>query len=878
MEPPLPDSASLRTALQDRYLIERELGAGGMATVYLAQDLRHDRKVAVKVLRPELSATLGAERFAREIAVVAKLQHPNILPLLDSGTEDGFFYFVMPYIEGDSLRDRLARSGELPIPDAVRIVAEVADALAHAHARGVVHRDIKPENIMLSGRHAVVMDFGVAKAVSVSTGATKLTTAGVALGTPLYMAPEQATADPRLDHRVDIYALGVLAYELLTGRAPLQGPTPQAVLAAHLTETPDPIEVLRPGISPELSRVVMKCLAKHAADRWQTADELVQQLEPLATPTGGMTPTQTRPARGPVPGRRFPRWAIAGIGLVLAGAAGWRVLDRPPATAALMHPIQLTRNAGVQGFPRIASDGKTVAYLASDVGDSIGHVEVRRGTDGSAVRVTDQAGPLGWSPGDDRLLISTPRGLESVPALGGAATLLVAGARYGAWSPDGQRLVYRRGDSVQVRSEDGRSTPLAVATDPHSFAWSPDGRWIAYVSGNSAYLGNWNIAPSSLWLIPAAGGAALRLTAGEAFNFSPVWAPDGRQLLFVSDRDGVRDIYQLALDSRGRPRGEPVRITVGLNASMISLSPDGAHLAYWVVTNRTNIWRLRIPATGWVSSRAAERVTTDEESIESFSISRDGQWLVFDSDRAGSQQLFRRRLAGGEVQQITRGAAPAFYPSLSPDGKEVVYHAVVDGHRRIFVTSADGTGEPVQISPGTFSQETQPTWSPDGRRLAWWVTGGHRTYWVSRTTQGWSAPHEIVDQGTWASSDWIDSTRLVTQDTAEQALVLLDTGRATAPPRTLLSQSAPLGRLVGPSVLSADQRTLIVQGGQALWLLPVQGAGVREATPREVVRFDDLLLPSGAYRGVAAHGGYLYFTLRQPQSSIWVAEVTGLER
>ena len=200
----------LKTALSDRYAIERELGSGGMATVYLAEDLKHHRKVAVKVLRPDLAAALGPERFLREIEIAAQLQHPHILPLHDSGEADGFLYYVMPYVRGESLRERLAQHGELPIVDAVKIMREVVDALAHAHEQGVVHRDIKPDNVMLSGRHALVTDFGVAKAVSEATGRAKLTTAGVALGTPSYMAPEQATADPTMDHRADIYAVGAL--------------------------------------------------------------------------------------------------------------------------------------------------------------------------------------------------------------------------------------------------------------------------------------------------------------------------------------------------------------------------------------------------------------------------------------------------------------------------------------------------------------------------------------------------------------------------------------------------------------------------------------------------------------------------------------------
>jgi tetratricopeptide (TPR) repeat protein/tRNA A-37 threonylcarbamoyl transferase component Bud32/TolB-like protein len=287
----------LTAALAGRYAIQREIGAGGMATVYLAEDVKHRRKVAVKVLRPELAVTLGPERFTREIEIAAQLQHPHILPLLDSGEADGFLYFVMPFVDGESLRERLARKGELPIPEAIRILVEVTDALAHAHRRGVVHRDMKPDNIMLSERHALVTDFGVAKAVSEATGRQQMTTAGVALGTPAYMAPEQAAADPNVDHRADIYALGIVAYELIAGRPPFTGMSAQEILAAHVTQAPQPLIARRPACPPALSAVIMKCLEKRPSDRWQSAEELLAQLEPLATPSGGMTPTQTQPTQ-----------------------------------------------------------------------------------------------------------------------------------------------------------------------------------------------------------------------------------------------------------------------------------------------------------------------------------------------------------------------------------------------------------------------------------------------------------------------------------------------------------------------------------------------------------------------------------------------------
>lgn len=314
----------LTAALADRYAVEREIGSGGMALVFLADDLKHHRKVAVKVLRPDLAAALGAKRFLREIEIAAQLAHPHILPLHDSGEADGFLFYVMPFVEGESLRDRLVREGALPIADALRLLRDIADALAYAHTHHLVHRDIKPDNVMLSGRHALVTDFGVAKAVSEAGGAAQLTTVGVSLGTPAYMAPEQATADPNVDHRADLYAFGVLAYEVLAGRLPFTGPTAQAVLAAHLTEPPQPVRELRAEVPPALAAAVMRCLEKKAEDRFQSAEELLTELEVLITPSGGVTPVGTAPARARA-SRRRRALAMTVTGVVLLAAGGWLV-------------------------------------------------------------------------------------------------------------------------------------------------------------------------------------------------------------------------------------------------------------------------------------------------------------------------------------------------------------------------------------------------------------------------------------------------------------------------------------------------------------------------------------------------------------------------
>ena len=326
----------LTEALSGRYAITREVGAGGMATVYLAQDAKHDRQVALKVLRPELAAALGAERFPREIRIVAQFQHPHILSLYDSGEAQGFLYDVMPFVDGETLGDRMARERQLPVADTVRILREVADALSYAHARGVVHRDIKPANIMLSGRHALVTDFGVAKALS-AAGGDKVTTVGMAIGTPYYMAPEQAMGEANIDARADIYALGIMGYEMLAGRLPFAAETAQGILSAHVLEAPKDIRELRPGTPVVLAEAIMRCLAKNPADRWQSADELLNQLELVATtPSGGMTPTHTRPVKGVGRPRRAKGLIIAaGAALVLGGTAAGAFFARGHASGRI---------------------------------------------------------------------------------------------------------------------------------------------------------------------------------------------------------------------------------------------------------------------------------------------------------------------------------------------------------------------------------------------------------------------------------------------------------------------------------------------------------------------------------------------------------------
>lgn len=345
----------LQTSLGSAYRLERELGGGGMSRVFLAHESALGRKVVVKVLHPELAAGVSIDRFRREIQLAAQLQHPHIVPLLSAGESDGLPYFIMPFIVGESLRVKLSRQGELPVIEVVRILRDVVSALAYAHENNIMHRDVKPDNVLLTGGVAVVTDFGVAKALSVSSespGATNLTSVGVALGTPTYMAPEQAAGSPQIDHRADLYALGIMAYEMLAGRTPFWGRSVQGMLAAHVIEAPEPIDRLRPALPPVLCALIMQCLAKHPADRPQSAAEVMQVLDSFSTPGTGTTPTTAGAARSlpatvvtptltPAGRRRGTAIAAAAAGLVLlGGAAVWfRSPYRGAAPAATPTPL-----------------------------------------------------------------------------------------------------------------------------------------------------------------------------------------------------------------------------------------------------------------------------------------------------------------------------------------------------------------------------------------------------------------------------------------------------------------------------------------------------------------------------------------------------------
>jgi serine/threonine-protein kinase len=873
----------LQASLADRYRIERELGAGGMATVYLADDLKHHRQVALKVLRPELTASLGPERFLREVTIAANLQHPHILPLYDSGEADGFLFYVMPYVEGPSVRQRLVREGELPVAETVRILRDVADAMAYAHSRGVVHRDIKPENVMLSGRHAMVTDFGVAKAVSEATGRQALTTAGIALGTPSYMAPEQAAADPHTDHRADIYAFGAMAYELLTGRPPFVGPTPQAILAAHVMTAAEPVSQHRASIPPQLAALVMRCLEKKPADRFQSAEELIPQLEAVLTPSGGMTPTTTQPVAAARPARRFavPALIAALVLVVVLGAVGVLVILRRPLTLTTTNAVAVTDEPGVEYQPVLSPDGRQVAFVAFRDGRTALTVRsaVAVAGGGELRPVETMAGSQNlpaWSPDGEFLRFLNCTGdscsWREVGRIGGAARAVELPRQHStmAWSREGAHAAFVVNDSIYVYTVAGRTTRLlAVHTDPwaqHSLAWSPDGRWIAYVNGNPPWRFQANTAACSIWIVAVADGRRVAVTAEDHLNVSPAWL-DARHLVFISNREGAREVYVVEVGPAG-PRGEPQKVAGGTDAHSISVSADGTRLAFAKMSVRQNVWVYPIRASGPVSIRDGRQVTSGTQVVEMHDVSPDGQWLVYDSNRRGNADIYKLRLDGGEPIPIVTSPGDDFAPRWSPDGREIVYYGGPSGD--VFVVSAEG-GTPSQLTnqPGF---DNYPVWSPDGLRIAFQSdrTGRFEIWRLARERVGsvWGHEVKLTDFGCVGPGWAPDGSGLLCRSGNPPELVLVSPS-GTVLWRRDLAAAGLTG--VGLLTFSEDGSTIYLgatrAGRDGIWALPRAGG-----EPRPVVLFDDPRLTAlgGA---ISVRRERLYLTVAQYESDIWVMDL-----
>lgn len=884
------DTPLLPELFAGRYRVLREAGRGGMAIVYVARDLKHGRDVAVKALRPELTAVLGRKRFLREIEIAARLRHPNVVPLYDSGEihadpADGegatagssILYYVMPYEAGHSLRERLERDGPLPIDDAVRILRDICEALAHAHQHGIVHLDIKPDNVLLAGRHAMVTDFGVARAVSEATVEPTLGLSGIALGTAAYMAPEQAANDPLVDHRTDIYAVGALAYELLEGSPPPPQPSDAVPLdrqlVSHRTDVPE-----------ELASLIAKCLARLPADRWQSADDLLAHLARVAA-----SPTSPTTDRSHRTRNRTTRLAIF-IGLALCAvsltalAINLATHRNRRSALRLGRARQLTSEPGLEVQPSLSPDGRHVAYA---VGRSLQmRIDVLPVGGGKPVRLTadttkNQWLPR-WSPDGTRILFLSNGGVFSVPASGGQTRAEVE-RRDGAivtsatWSPDGREIAYARADSLLARTVgSGYVRLITTGADLHSCSWSPDGARLACVSGNSYYVTTGtifglgpmfgNLAPSRIVLIPTAGGKPVSVTDSSSLHQSPVWSRDGRTLYYVSNRQGPRDIYAVDVGMGFQSGREPVRVTTGMGVQSLDLSTDGTRVVYAVYRSTANIWAMPIPLGHTGSFTSARPVTSENQTVEGVRISPDGKWLIYDSDLSGTSAVYRVPIAGGDAERVTHGPFDAFRGALSPNGAELVYHSFQTGSRELFLEPLDG-GPVRQLTRSAGG--SMANWSPDGTALTFFNMNTAQVFVMRRDPSGrWGIPRVVGGPG--VRPEWSPDGRtiaFVSPNDGRIRVVSADSGTQ----RDLYVPGAndPLAEL---AIFAASGRELYFKshdehGRASFWSIPKAGG-----RPHLLVRFDDPLHASNRFE-FATDGKRFYFTIEDRQSDIWVADV-----
>ena len=749
----------LSAALADRYRIERQLGEGGMATVYLAEDLKHDRKVALKVLRPELAAVLGADRFVQEIKTTAQLQHPHILPLYDSGSTAAahgggreFLYYVMPYIQGETLREKLDREQQLGIDEAVKITTEVADALQYAHEQGVIHRDIKPENILLRNGRAFVADFGIALAVSAAAGG-RMTETGLSLGTPHYMSPEQATADKHLTNRSDIYSLGSVLYEALTGEPPHTGSSAQMIIMKIVTDVARPVRELRKAVPPHIAAAVAMALEKLPADRFDSAKAFADALHNPAF-TSTVATDKTVGAAG-LASRRVAGPALMAVTLLTIALAAWSwIRTSRTTTSVARYPTTLGASGALDGLTlaveaALSPDGASLVFRSPLTGP--GQLYVKRRDEVVARPLAGTEGGSGpfFSPDGAWIGFVANGQLRRIPSAGGASLKLADSVNptfnRGAWLEDGSIVYYDVPTHTLRRLRSGDATSQVIVPPakiggrfPMLPTPLPSSRGFLFMAHLTNCVGPVSCRPFRVYVYDMR-----RDTVRALFDdaIGAWYVPSGHVLYLTSAGTLMAAPWDNAALA---PNGRPVAVLDGIQAPGFLISKEGT--AYYLlgrpefapgpVPNAAVVW---VDRTGhvepvdssWQVNTGGTYTSGDRATDWGLALSPDGRRIALTMLTDRGTDIWIKQLPRGPASRLTLYAGVDRSPAWTPDGRAITFLSdrptSTDTTRKanpfnVWEQAADGTGEASLLWGKDAPTDAFP--SPDGR---WIVLGAARS-------------------------------------------------------------------------------------------------------------------------------------------------------